>query len=84
MSYRHLRDTTPKARKPHKCYLCGDTIATGRTHVHRVSVNEGRLDSIRMHTRCEAGTADWDSMNWECFSEGDMETEMHEAEKRLA
>ena len=73
MSWQHLRDETPAARKPHRCFLCGAEIRVGERHVKRAGISDGGLDTFRMHAACEAETKDWDETDWECFSEGDME-----------
>jgi hypothetical protein len=67
MSWTHLRDETPKARKGYSCCLCGDPIRVGDQHVKRVGINEDGMEVSRMHTRCEAATENWDMTDWECF-----------------
>lgn len=73
MSYKHLKDTRPKGRKPHRCYLCNEMIEAGTVHVLRAGINEGNFDSIRMHAECEQATQGWDEDTWECFSQGDLD-----------
>lgn len=65
MSWTHLSDERPKARKAHVCYLCGRPIAVGEQHIRRVGVNEDGLFASRMHITCEALTAGWDEDSWE-------------------
>ena len=73
MSWQHFYDTKPIARKPHRCYLCGEAIEIREKHVRRTGVREGRIDSIRMHIECCKHTdANFDEMDWECFFEGDL------------
>jgi hypothetical protein len=66
MSWTHIEDTTPTARKPYKCYLCGLPIAKGEKHVKRYGIieGEGRV-STRMHIACEALTRHWEDVDWE-------------------
>ena len=71
MSWRHLSDEHPVARKPHHCFLCGETIEVGEKHVRRTSVDGRELCSLRMHLECEKESQDWDETDWECFFEGD-------------
>jgi hypothetical protein len=66
VSYTHLGDETPRARKPHRCYLCGLMIEAGEVHVKRSGVSEDGFDTIRMHTACEAKTDEWREDDWEC------------------
>lgn len=68
----HLGDETPVARKPYRCYLCGEPIPVGEKHVKRTGVGEDGLDAFRMHEECERESDAWDEMDWECFFEGDM------------
>ncbi len=73
MGWEHLSDTTPRARKTYRCFLCGEAIEIGEVHVRRSGVMDNDLISTRMHTECEAATTDWDETDWECTSEGDMD-----------
>ncbi len=67
-----LSDTKPRAKKTSKCFLCGEAIEPGEIHIRRSGINDGRLDMFRMHLECEAETHDWNLMDWESTSEGDM------------
>jgi hypothetical protein len=73
MSWTHMSDTMPKARKPHRCYLCGEAIEIGESHVHRTGKRDGHLCSDRFHVECEAETRSWDDTSWTCMTFGDME-----------
>lgn len=64
MSYMHLEDKTPRARKPYGCYLCGRTIPVGERYVYRTGVDAGTLTVTRMHAACEALTEDWGEDDW--------------------
>jgi len=74
MSWTHLDDTlVKKSRKPHRCYLCGVEIPKGASYLRRTGVDEDSgLVSVAMHPVCESHTRDWDQMDWETFSPGDL------------
>lgn len=87
MSYRHLRDTRPTARKEYRCFLCGIPIAVGTKQPRQSGARDGGLDSFRMHELCESKAAKWSIDDWECFSEGEQpEFRMYEltAEERAS
>ena len=65
MSWKHLSDTMPTARKKHVCMLCGLPIAAGEKHVARRGVNDGEMTTARMHIVCEAMTIGWTIDDWE-------------------
>ena len=69
MSWTHLSDTRPRARKQHQCILCRLRIRKGARHVHRTGVVDGELVSSRMHAVCEAATRDWDDDAWDCHAD---------------
>lgn len=80
MSWRHLLDTMPTARKRHRCYLCGAQISTGDEHVRRVGVSDGKFLAFRMHKLCESLTRKWTQHDWDCHGEAEfMEHELAEA-----
>jgi hypothetical protein len=66
MSWTHLSDTRPRARKPYRCYLCARTIPAGDVHVCRTGRDEDGVSTARMHVACEARTRDWGEDEWEC------------------
>ena len=66
MSWTHIQDTTPKARKEYECLLCGMKIPKGAVHTARSGVGDDGFDTFRMHHACEEKTRKWDAMNWEC------------------
>jgi hypothetical protein len=74
MSWTHLDDfVVKKSRKPHRCYLCGKEIPKGASHLRRTGIDDDAgLLSIAMHPECESVTRDWDEMDWETFSPGDL------------
>jgi hypothetical protein len=54
-----------KARKPHRCCLCGVRIHQGELHDTRRGVSDGAVWTMRMHPECQAyeqkpGTVDPD------------------------
>jgi len=73
VGWTHIRDETRRARKPHWCYLCGGDISPGTTYLCRTGVSDGEMVSTAMHTGCEEKTRDWDEMDWETFSPGELE-----------
>ncbi len=36
-----LSDSTPRARKPHKCWYCHESIPVGETYNYRTGITEG-------------------------------------------
>lgn len=67
MSWHHLEDTRPKARKDYACYLCGRPILKGTEHIKRSGISERCYVTSRMHLACESVTRHqlWDDMDWE-------------------
>ena len=65
MSWTHLEDTTPKARKEHRCYLCELPIRKGTIHVARSGVGDNGIEKFRMHAECEKITKPWIEQDWE-------------------
>jgi hypothetical protein len=47
-------ETTPKARKEHRCHACGETITPGRVYSRTFTVFEGDPDTIIRCERCQA------------------------------
>jgi len=64
MSWTHISDTKPKARRDYRCELCGLTIPKGIVHVKRVGA-DGELISFRMHVQCDEATRKWSFEEWE-------------------
>lgn len=75
MSWRHLRDSRPIARKPHWCELCGGRIEPGTQYRVRVGADGGDFYHGRMHERCAVvadenyGYDDWEMHDVGCFCE---------------
>ena len=65
MSWTHIRDTKPVARKNYRCALCGMEIPKGMKHVVRVGANCGEMIRSRMHDQCELATKTWIEEDWE-------------------
>lgn len=64
MSWTHISDTTPKARKVHWCELCALRIEIGQTYVKRCGLADGDFVCSLMHVECEAATKQWDETDW--------------------
>jgi len=78
MSWTHLNDTKPKARKRYRCVLCDHFIAKGEIHVARRGIGDDGPCTARMHTLCESLTHDWDYTDWECYEPGAFRQEVEE------
>jgi len=72
MSWHCFGEETVTAKKPHQCILCDREIAAGSKYLHRTGVDDRHFISMKMHPACEALTHDWDAMDWETFSPGDL------------
>jgi hypothetical protein len=46
-------ETRPRARKPHRCDACHETIPTGTVYVRNGFVAEGTAETIKRCLRCE-------------------------------
>ena len=76
MSWTHLEDTWPNARKRYRCYLCGKPIEIGQTYLRRKGTDCGMFVTARMHEECEKQTHDWDATDWETFMPGELPDRM--------
>lgn len=54
MSWTHLSDTRPKARKRYRCVGCWEAIEPGEQHLYRTGVLDGQMVCARWHPECEA------------------------------
>lgn len=52
MSYTLLSQTTPKARKEHRCIWCGETILKGKQYTAERSVFDGEMQNHHWHPEC--------------------------------
>lgn len=71
MSWTHLSDTQPRARKTYPCRVCLENIEVGEKHVARRGVGDEGPVTIRFHDECERITKSWDLMTWETHCPGD-------------
>lgn len=60
-----LEDKIRKARKVHRCCLCGRAIDKGASYVNLKGVSEDGFVAMKMHTECERLTRDWTDQEWE-------------------
>lgn len=72
MSWTHIRDEEVKARKKHKCLLCGEDIEIGEKYVKRTGTDDGII-TMKMHKECEKESSEWDEGDWQCISPYEME-----------
>ena len=75
MSWTHLGDTIPKARKEYHCDLCGLKIVVGMLHIARRGAFEGCGVTQRMHIDCEQVTHNWTLNDWENSDESEFREE---------
>jgi hypothetical protein len=47
MSWPHLSDTTPKARKQYRCDICNEVIEVGEMHVARRGIRWNGSATVR-------------------------------------
>ena len=62
-------DRVIKARKEHRCSLCGLRIRRGATYVFRQGVEGREHWRMRMHAVCDDATSRWDYVDWESMSD---------------
>lgn len=53
MSYTLLSESTPKARKSHRCIWCGEMIIVGETYRRENSVYDGHMHDHAWHLECD-------------------------------
>lgn len=69
-------NATSKARKKHRCDVCGQRINPGDQQVTRSGVESGEgFYRMHMHPECEEYSRDWDNGDWESHSPGDISRE---------
>jgi len=83
MSWTHLSDTNPKARKDHFCELCERIILKGTVHVARRGIGDGGPCTIRMHIACEIVSRGFDIDEWENLDPSEFRKDMEDREKVL-
>ena len=52
MSYTSLSDTTPVARKQHRCIWCGQAIPKGEKYRYTTGVYDGDMQANHWHFEC--------------------------------
>ncbi len=64
-----LSDEWVRARKQHRCELCGESIEVGDRHRRWVGKDGGELVTGRIHEECMRVTEidKWDYIDWESF-----------------
>lgn len=82
MTWTHIKERRPIARKQHVCELCGREIFPGRRYVVRFGYGDGRPVRFMMHEHCEYQTRGWDLMDWE-VCDTYSEFQMYELGERL-
>ncbi len=72
MSWQCLSSGYRKARAIHRCFFCNEYINIGDRYHFRAGASEGRIHTMKIHPECDEATKNWDSMDYETFSEGEM------------
>ena len=67
MSWTHLQEGRPVARKQYYCCLCGLPIPSGIQYAKRVGVMDGEMVAMRMHLQCEQASSKLTVEEWETF-----------------
>jgi len=70
MSWVHIRDSIRRARKPHVCLLCLESIPIGEKYISRFGYSDRKPYGMDMHFECERETWAWDDMDWETAEPG--------------
>ena len=81
MSWTHIEDSCPRARKDYVCELCGLVIPRGEAHRKRYGITEDGRMSFRMHEKCVELTAEWGQDEWDCHDFGEFRQLLVEAEE---
>lgn len=63
-------DKLIRARKQHRCDLCGRRIRKGATYYLREGVEGREHWRLKMHAVCRDATLDWDLDQWEVWTPG--------------
>jgi hypothetical protein len=64
-------DQLIKARKKHRCHLCGLRIRKGATYYLREGAEGTEHWRVRMHAVCRNVSSGWDDDDWMCHNEWD-------------
>jgi hypothetical protein len=73
MGWVHVEDRVVTSRKKYRCYLCGGIIDVKTRYLKRFGYSDGCAVIMKMHMECHNKTLDWDDMDWETFSPGELE-----------
>ncbi|MFQ5786488.1 MAG: hypothetical protein ACE5H1_00760 [Thermodesulfobacteriota bacterium] len=82
MSWTWLRDERVKAKKVHKCLLCGEDIEVGEYYQKRTGTNDGII-TMKMHEECKEESDSWDECDWQTFGPYEMERPMTNPNKEI-
>jgi hypothetical protein len=63
VSWTQLSESTPLARKDHKCSWCGQPIPKGTRYAYSSGIFEGRMVVNKMHPECDAAAIE-DFREW--------------------
>lgn len=63
MSYELISREQQKARKPHVCTWCGETIEAGEDYERTRFVFEGDPMTNKMHMECVKAATEWSRVN---------------------
>lgn len=68
-----LNNKDVRAKKEHKCLLCGETIRVGELH-RACTIKDGSVYTARTHKECDEVTVidRWDDMDWECCGDEEL------------
>lgn len=58
LTYQLIRESTPVARKPHRCIWCGEAILVGVKHWHEISKYDV-LQNHRWHQECREASCEY-------------------------
>lgn len=64
--------TGVRARKQHRCFLCGEPICQNSEYDRRTGVERGEILTMAMHPECNEASSDWDDADWETFERGSL------------
>lgn len=67
MSYILLSESKPKAKKPHRCIWCGESINIGEVYIREKSIYDSNFQDHKWHIEClddcneaHKGECEWD------------------------
>lgn len=69
MAWHHIEDREVKARKQHRCTLCGLRIRKGAKYIRRRGVDGPEHITMKMHAVCEDATSWWGVGDWESMGD---------------